>query len=200
MVKVKRGMYDRRTTHRPHHRLPNSRGDCIESCQQGDEQRTAVLGQTHAEFHVGKFGQRTDKIQVCEFTDPQSLLEFMDSNQHSINYVSVLTEDRVEIHYRQVADDRPPSINLNILIATFTTCLARLRLYEALHLLQERVLYFDTDSVIYIQCPSDPSLHPPRGNYFRDFKMNWPQTTPKSLRSTMSICQIRCTCGHFEKN
>ena len=31
-----------------------TRGDCVESCQHGDEQRTAVLGQTHAEFHVGQ--------------------------------------------------------------------------------------------------------------------------------------------------
>ena len=45
----------------------------------------------------GKFGQRTDKIQIKEFTDPQSFLEFMDSNQHKITYVSVLTKERIEI-------------------------------------------------------------------------------------------------------
>ena len=97
----------------------------------------------------GKFGQWTDKRQVREFTDPQSVLEFVDSNQHTITYISTLTEDRVEIHYRQVVDDRLPSMNLNIFIAAFTTCHARLRLYDALHHLQERVLYFHTDSVIY---------------------------------------------------
>ena len=95
----------------------------------------------------GKFGQRTDKIQVTnshefEFTNPQSLLEFMDSNQHHVNYVSVLTEDRVEIHYCQVADDGLPSINLNIFIAHHAH-----RRHEALHHLQERVLYFNTYSV-----------------------------------------------------
>ena len=81
-----------------------------------------------------------------------------------------MTEDRIEIHYRQVADDRLPSVNLNIFVVAFTTCHTRLRLYEALHHMQERVLYFDMDSVIYIQRPSDPPLPPPRGNYFGDFK------------------------------
>ena len=113
----------------------------------------------------GKIGQRTNKIQVREFIDPQFLLDFMESNQHSITYVSFLTEDRVEIHYRQVPDDRLPSVNLNIFVAAFTTCHPRLRLYEALHHLQERVLYFDTDSIIYIQRPSDPPLYPPRSNF-----------------------------------
>ena len=79
-----------------------------------------------------KIGQCTDKIQVREFTDPQFLLEFIDSiPHHNITYVSVLTEDRVEIHYRQVADDRLPSVNLNIFVAAFTTCHARRRLYAA---------------------------------------------------------------------
>ena len=36
--------------------------------------------------------------------------------------------------------------------------------------MQERVLYFDTDSVIYIQRPWDPLLHPPRGNFLGYFK------------------------------
>ena len=47
----------------------------------------------------GKFGHCTDKTQVKEFTDPQSFLEFMDSHQHKITYVSALTEERLEIHY-----------------------------------------------------------------------------------------------------
>ena len=81
----------------------------------------------------GKFGQRTDKIQVKEFTDPQSFLEFMDSNKHKMTFVSALTEERLQIHYRQEVDNRLPSVNLNISVAAFTTCHARLRLYEALH-------------------------------------------------------------------
>lgn len=46
----------------------------------------------------------------------------------------------------------------NIFIAAFTTCHARLTLYESLDLLQEQVLYYDTDSVIYLWEPGRPSV------------------------------------------
>ena len=97
----------------------------------------------------GKFGQKPNKTQVKEFDDPVKFSEFHDSNKYDICYVSVLTKERVEIHYKHQLQDDPVSPNLNIFIACFTTCWARLRLYEALDLLQECVLYFDTDSVIF---------------------------------------------------
>ena len=60
------------------------------------------------------------------------------------------------------------SPNLNIFIACFTTCHARLKLYEALDLLQERVLYFDTDSVTFKTSPGQKK--PELGDYLGDFK------------------------------
>ena len=41
------------------------------------------------------------------------------------------------------------SKNTNIYIACFTTSHARLMLYDKLDYLQKKVLYFDTDSIIY---------------------------------------------------
>ena len=41
------------------------------------------------------------------------------------------------------------SNNTNIYIACFTRSHARLMLYDKLDYLQEKVLYFDTDSIIY---------------------------------------------------
>ena len=69
--------------------------------------------------------------------------------------MGVLNEERVEIHYKHEVEDDPVSPNLNIFVACFTTCWARLRLYEALH-----VVYFDTDSVVFRSLPGklDPLL------------------------------------------
>lgn len=116
----------------------------------------------------GKFGQRENKTQVKEFVDPQSMHTFLDSDGNDIKYVSPLTEERVEVHFQKEHDDRGVSPNLNIFVAAFTTCWARLRLYEALELLDERVLYFDTDSVIFVHRPGEPD--PPLGEYLGDFK------------------------------
>lgn len=116
----------------------------------------------------GKFGQRTNKTQVREFDDSQKFSAFLESDKYDVSYVGVLTEERVEIHYKHDVDDDPISPNLNIFMACFTTCWARLRLYDALDLLQERVVYFDTDSVVFRSLPGQPD--PPLGDYLGDFK------------------------------
>ncbi|KAL9982832.1 hypothetical protein ACROYT_G004941 [Oculina patagonica] len=116
----------------------------------------------------GKFGQKPNKTQVREFDDPVSFSEFHESDKYDIRYVSVLTEQRVEIHFKHKLEDDPVSPNLNIFVAAFTTCWARLRLYEALDLLQERVLYFDTDSVVFVTRPGEQN--PSLGDYLGDFK------------------------------
>ena len=116
----------------------------------------------------GKFGQRTNKTQVKEFDDPMTFSKFHESDKFDIRYVSVLTEERVEIHYKHELEEDPISPNLNIFVACFTTCWARLRLYEALDLLQDRVVYFDTDSVVFRSLPDQPD--PPLGDYLGDFK------------------------------
>lgn len=56
---------------------------------------------------------------------------------------------------------------MNIFVACFTTSYARLKLYKALDILQERVLYMGTDSVIYTQKPTETIL--PTGNYLGKF-------------------------------
>ena len=50
-----------------------------------------------------------------------------------------MNDAMVEIHYQYQDEDIPVSPNLNIFVACFTTCWARLRLYEALEQLGERV-------------------------------------------------------------
>jgi len=73
----------------------------------------------------------------------------------------------VEVHYQYQDQDIPVSPNLKIFVACFTTCWARLKLSEALELLGERVLYYNMDSVIYLEEPGQPS--PVLGNYLGDF-------------------------------
>ena len=50
---------------------------------------------------------------------------------------------RVEVYLK-----KPQNMIVNIFIARFTTCWARLHRYEALELLGERSFYFDTDLMV----------------------------------------------------
>ena len=57
-------------------------------------------------------------------------------------------------------------------MACFTTCWARLKLYDALDILQERVLFKDTDSVVFLSTQGMPK--PPLGDYLGDLKDELP--------------------------
>jgi len=70
----------------------------------------------------GKFGQKPNKTQVKEFDDPIQFHAFHDSDKYDNCYVSVLSEQRVEVHYKHQLQDDPVSPNLNIFIACFTNC------------------------------------------------------------------------------
>ncbi|VDI68753.1 Hypothetical predicted protein [Mytilus galloprovincialis] len=61
----------------------------------------------------------------------------------------ILDEDIVLTEYKNKEEYSKPNPSVNVYIALFTTAHARLKLYELLDILQERVLYMDTDSCIY---------------------------------------------------
>ena len=70
----------------------------------------------------------------------------------------VCTDDVLEAVYTELDENVVPSNKTNVFIAAFVTAWARLRLYEALDVLQEQVLYYDTDSVIYRWKAGQPSI------------------------------------------
>ena len=68
------------------------------------------------------------------------------------------TDDILEAVYTSVHDNAVKGTKTNIFVAAFTTCQAPLKLYESLDTLQEQVLYYDTDSVVYKWRPNQPSI------------------------------------------
>ena len=84
-----------------------------------------------------------------------------------VKNVNVYNEDVLEVTTVKKEGACTPTTRGNIFIALFTTAIARLKLYEALDQLQERVLYYDTDSVIYITKQGENQL--PLGKFLGEF-------------------------------
>ena len=74
-----------------------------------------------------------------------------------------MSDEIIKIRYEYGENFVQPHPKSNVVIAAFTTAYGRLQLYEELDILQERVLYYDTDSVIYLSKPGQPV--PRLGNY-----------------------------------
>ena len=78
----------------------------------------------------------------------------------------ILSDDLIQLEFKQTENFVNECGNTNIFVATFTTAHARMRLYSVLDDLQERVCYYDTDSVVYIARPD--AYDPPLGDYLGD--------------------------------
>ena len=76
-----------------------------------------------------------------------------------------MNDEMIELVYKQVPDEESVQVNINIFVACFTTCWARLKLYRdgLCQVPPEQVLYFDTDSIIFLHRPGDPM--PRTGDY-----------------------------------
>ena len=99
-------------------------------------------------------------------TEPKELYEYLDSDEYIVKDGQLVNDETVEIQYMEKEGFVEENDKVNIVIAAFTTAYARLKLYDLLDLLQERVLYYDTDSVVYVHEPGKPD--PPLGDYLGD--------------------------------
>ena len=133
----------------------------------GKNPRLRTLAKMMLNSMWGKFGQSLNKTQVQTFDDPQAFHRFLDTSTLDVRHVSVMNDDMVKVHYQYQDQDIPVSPNLNIFAACFTTCWARLRLYAALEQLQQRVLYYDTDSIVFLQ--DEGQRNPVLGNHLGEF-------------------------------
>lgn len=106
------------------------------------------------------------KWKSCETPD---VWRFLDSAKNYIRWVSLLDEERVEVHFKMTSFCAADFPHLNIFIACFTTCHVRLLLYRALDNLKEHCLYSGTDSVIFVRRDKDPPLNPPSSEFLGDF-------------------------------
>ena len=97
----------------------------------------------------GKFGEGDNKPTTSTLQKVEDWEKLINDDSIIVKSVNVYSEDVLEVTTVKKEGAWAPNTRGNIFIALFTTAIARLKLYEALDVLQQRVLYYDTDSVIY---------------------------------------------------
>ena len=117
----------------------------------------------------GKYGQQGNKSQVQSISSPTKLYELLNDDSRELQTLRVMNDEMIEVVYKRVDEEETVQVNINIFVACFTTCWARLKLYrEGLSkLLPQQVLYFDTDSIIFSHRPGQPML--PLGDHLGEF-------------------------------
>ena len=100
-------------------------------------------------------------------SSPYQLFNILDDPAYEISAVRIRSEDVMELVTTMADEEYERSFKTNMFIAAFTTSHARLKLYDALDTLKERVLYYDTNSVIYRGKPGQVKL--PLGRFLGQF-------------------------------
>lgn len=86
----------------------------------------------------GKFGQRPNQTQVTTCTKPSEFFQIIRGDRQMIHRIEIANEHMIEVFhsFKEVCD--PVQTNVDIFVACFTTSYARLKLYNALDILQKR--------------------------------------------------------------
>ena len=101
-----------------------------------------------------------------DIINPVPSTAFKDPSYH-ISNIRVCSEDVLEVVTTRAEEQVEQNLKTNIFVAVYTTAHACLTLYSALETLQQRVFYYDTDSVIYKWRPGQVEI--PLGVFLRDF-------------------------------
>jgi len=157
----------------------------------------------------GKYGQQGNKSQVVAITQPTCLYEIIEDDSKIVQALKIMNDEMVKIVYKKVDDEQRIQPNTNIFIACFTTCWARLKLYQdgLSKLNPQQVLYFDTDSIIYSLKAGEPTL--PLGDYLSKFTnelseddriVEFASAGPKNYGYTTKKGKVECKVRGFTLN
>ena len=114
----------------------------------------------------GKFGQRSNMVQ-SEYTDqPAKYFDMLTSDKQEVTDVNFVSDEMVEMRWRYKEEFVETSLRTNVVIAAYTTAHARLQLYSYLELLQDKVIYADTDSIVFVS--REGEREPTLGDYLGD--------------------------------
>ena len=152
----------------------------------------------------GRFGMQTNKTQVKFISNLESWYNLLTDEQFIIHDVDFGIPGVLTVFYSQSNEFHDNTSQINVVIAAFVTCHARLKLLSELNKLNDRVLYFDTDSIIYISKKRlyEPKLgdflgeltneiSPKDGNYIQEFISAGPKNYAYKLDTGLTKCTIK---------
>lgn len=111
----------------------------------------------------GKLGQRQNQPKTQIVRDPKELFDLVTSPEVQLNTLQEINAETLLANWEYQEEVGGSLKTVNVVLAAFTTSQARLKLYEHLEVLQTQVLYYDTDSVIYVQREGQHTV--PTGDY-----------------------------------
>jgi hypothetical protein len=107
----------------------------------------------------GKLTERSDRRQTRVITEPKELYVFLASPDIEVMNMTFVSDDVVWLSWKHATEEQVQCFrHPNEVIGAYVTAGARIHLYRYLVRLQERAIYCDTESVIYVQTNVGPQI------------------------------------------
>ncbi len=166
----------------------------------------------------GKFGQRINLRRSVMINTPEKFCDILTQPSSTILDFHVLSENCIHVELETNPLFNVTDVKSNVIVSAFTTTYARLKLWVVMQQLGKRLLYTDTDSLIYIStsAESDPltgtslgeladelsckklsckQIHPKLSStpfhFISEFVAGGPKNYAYKLNSGETVCKIR---------
>jgi len=116
----------------------------------------------------GRLGLRENLPRTHFAKTVENFFEIVNNSAYVVNDFQIVNDSTVALVYENHADMKKTDVTTNVALAAFTTCQGRIHLYKYMKLLGERLLYTDTDCIIFMANSLNPHLDPPVGHYLGD--------------------------------
>ncbi|KAK5650119.1 hypothetical protein RI129_001148 [Pyrocoelia pectoralis] len=114
----------------------------------------------------GKFGQRENQPKTEIINQPAELYELLYNPAIDVTGILPINDETLVVNYEYREEAFSTLRTVNVCIAAYVTAQARLKLYSYMEKLGSRVLYTDTDSIVYISRENE--YEPEIGEYLGD--------------------------------
>ena len=177
------------------------------------------LGKIMLNSFYCKWAQRSNLSQTEVVKDRKRLLQLLFSPEKKVTGIIPINQEIIYVSWclKEEADISAPFTN--VAIAIFITAQARLYLYEYLEKVNHRSIYFDTDSILFINTVNPQEYTPPLGNMLgcmtnelecygpSAYITSFVSTGPKSYtflvydldsKETSEVCKVKGITLNFE--
>ena len=165
-----------------------------------------AVAKIKANSQWGYLAMNNNKVSYKIINDAGEWFKLLENDQYKIHDVKFFNQDTIQVFYSHNKDQFEGGIKTNVAVAAFVTSQARLHLYKELEKINTRVLYCDTDSIIYISRPGE--YEPKLGNYLGQFTNEidegyieeFVSAGPKNYAYKLNNGKTHCTIKGFTQN
>jgi hypothetical protein len=114
----------------------------------------------------GRFSMREELPTTEILTDPEQFARYIFGTEYDIKHFSFVSDTVAIVQWAYAYGKGTQTRDINVFLGAFTTAHARLELYDLMDRLGDRLLYCDTDSVVFTS--KEGEYEPPLGPYLGD--------------------------------